>query len=323
MPDIFSAASELANADLATVATPAVDSNPQSPDNLAAEAQETAQPAAPETPEPVHEPAPETPAQVAAAARELELKWKGQSVRLPEDEVVSLAQKGYDYSQKTAELAREREQMAAQRAQLDQQAAELRQVLSDPQQLRQLVQWAAEQQPDALDPNLAVTAQQAQQMIQQNLSQMQRQVQTDIKRAQLELETNRLEQEFSGSINQHLKQTLEKYPVLQDVEGMDRLLRREALAYQQTKLAANPGTEVTLPEVLDVMAKSAQRQAARIEHRFQNMLKANAVKQSTVVRNGIDAGGSAPTQAPAAPLKLFSKELRNLAIQDVSASAFR
>jgi hypothetical protein len=318
MTDVFSAASELANADLASVATEAVDTNPQSPENLAAEAQ-AAEPSAPEqaAPEPVTAP---TPAEIR---REMELKWKGQSVRLPEDEVVSLAQKGYDYSQKTAELAREREMIVSQRAQLDQQAAELRQVLSDPQQLRQLVQWAAEQQPDALDPNLAVTAQQAQQMIQQNLGQMQRQVQSEIKRAQLELETNRLEQEFSGSINQHLKQTLDKYPVLQDVEGMESLLRREALAYQQTKLAANPGTEVTLPEVLDVMARAAQRQAQKIESRFQNMLKANAVRQSTVVRNGIDAGGSAPAPVPAPSFKLFSKELRQLAMQDVAASASR
>ena len=318
MTDVFSAASELANADLATVATEAPDTNPQSPENVAAESQ-AAEPAAPEqaAPEPVTAP---TPAEVR---REMELKYKGQSVRMPEDEVINLAQKGYDYSQKTAELAREREFISTQRAQLDQQAAELRQVLSDPQQLRQLVQWAAEQQPDALDPNLAVTAQQTQQMIEKNLGQMQRQVQTEIKRAQLELETNRLEQEFTGSINQHLKQTLDKYPVLQDVEGMDQLLRREALTYQQAKLAANPGTEVTLPEVLDVMAKAAQRQATRIESRFQNMLKANAVRQSTVVRNGIEAGGSAPQPTPSAPLKLFSKELRQLAIQDVTATSSR
>jgi len=323
MPDVFSAASELASADLAEIATPAPDSNPLSPENLAPDESATppAAEAAPEQPTP--ESIPDTPTQVAATARELELTWRGQKVRLPEEEVVGLAQKGYDYSQKTAELARYRDELATQRTQLDQQAAELRQVLSDPQQLRQLVQWAAEQQPDALDPNLAVTAQQAQQMIQSNLDKMQRQVQSEIKRGQLELETNRLEHEFTGSINQHLRQTLEKYPVLQDVEGMDTLLRREALAYQQTKLEANPGTEVTLPEILDVMAKSAHRQASKIEQRFQNLLKVNAVRHATVVNNGINPGGNAPPPVAEPQFKLGSKELRNQVLRDLGVTNFR
>jgi hypothetical protein len=239
---------------------------------------------------------------------------------MPEEEVVSLAQKGYDYSQKTAELSRMREEFAQQRAALDQQAAELKQVLADPTQLRQLIQWAAEQQPpEAVDPNAGVTAQQTQEMIQRNLQVMQRQVQTDIKRAQLELETNRLEQEFTGAINQHLTATLAKHPVLQDVDGMDKLLRQEALAYQQTKLAANPNVEVTLPEILGVMAKAAERQAGKIEARFQNMLKAQAVKHATVAATGIDSGGTVPTTQAGPEPKFGSKELRDIVMRDIIA----
>jgi hypothetical protein len=322
--DLFSAASALATADLATIQTPAIDSTSvpsQVPEPATAPpAEPVPEPVAPEpvVTEPVVEP--QTPAEIK---RELELTWRGQRIKVAEEEAISLAQKGYDYSQKTAELSKFREELATERAQLEKQAADLRNVLSDPAQLKQLVQWAAEQQPEPLDPNSGLTAQQTEQMIQQNLQVMQRQVQTDIKRAQLELETNRLEQEFTGAINGHLKATLDRHPVLQDVDGMDQLLRKEALTYQQSQLAANPHKEITLQEILGVMSKAAERQANKIEARFTNMLKAQAVKQSTVISKGIDPGGSAPIVQAAPDPRLGSKELRALVEADVRAAMSR
>lgn len=55
--------------------------------------------------------APETPAQ---EQRRLALKYKGRDVELPEEDVVSYAQRGFDYDQKMAALKREREAFMAE-----------------------------------------------------------------------------------------------------------------------------------------------------------------------------------------------------------------
>jgi len=313
--DVFSAASAAATADLAapeasaqSAPAAATETPAPAPESVTAEPQPEA--AAPEASAPATEATP--------PEEEVELTWNGQKVRLPKSEAISLAQRGYDYSQKTAALAQARREFEAQKVQLDREAAELRQVLSDPQQLRQLVQWAAQQHPpEALDPNAGVTTQQAQELIASQMQQLQQKVQTDIRRAQLELESNRLEQEYKVAIGTHMNQLFTKHPVLQDVEGMDQLLKQEALAYQQSQLAANPGKEVTLDEIKGVMAKAAERRSQKLAARFENQLKQSAVQKATVINNGIDAGGSPAAQAASKPPKLFSPEFRQMIEEDL------
>ncbi len=48
--------------------------------------------------------------------RKLKLKYKGEEKEVDEAEAIELAQKGYDYSQKTAALAKEREEVAAEKS---------------------------------------------------------------------------------------------------------------------------------------------------------------------------------------------------------------
>lgn len=315
--DPISAASTSALADLSTVQTPAVNSDPAATETpTPAVATEAAPSPTVEETTPA-EPVAETPAQ--EAARELELIWRGQKVKLPEQEVISMAQKGYDYSQKTAELSQFRQELQTQKAALEQQANDLRQVLTDPQQLRQLVQWASQQDIPGLDPNAGVTAQQAEELIATKVQALQKQVHTDIRRAQLELETNRLEQEYTANISTHLQKLTEKYPVLQDVEGIEGLLKSEALAYQQAQLSANPGKEISVQEILGVMAKAAERRAQKIEARFTNQMKRIAVQQQAVKSTGIEAGGSAPSTQPDPQHKLNSKELREQVLRDLGA----
>ena len=50
----------------------------------------------------------------AAEARILKLKYNGEEVEKPEEEVIALAQQGFDYTQKTQKLAEERKQIETQ-----------------------------------------------------------------------------------------------------------------------------------------------------------------------------------------------------------------
>ena len=320
--DPFSAASASAMTDLSSVQAPAINSDPLTPTETPVAEAVPAQAPTPEagTETPTSEATPEpTAAEIQQAERELELIWRGQRMKFPESQVISLAQKGQDYSQKTAELAQIRRDVEAQKAALDQQANDLRQVLSDPQQMRQLLEITAQQQGTQLDPQGGVTVQQAEQLIAANVQRLQGQVQSEIKRAQLELETNRLEQEYTSTIGGHIQQLSQKFPVLQDVEGVESLLKQEALAWQRAQLEVNPNREISVQDILGVMSKAAERRAQKIEARFTNKLKQIAVQQQTVKAGGIEAGGSAPTPQAETQHKLNSKALREQVLRDLGA----
>ena len=162
-----------------------------------------------------------------------------------------------------------------------------------------------------------MTAQQAEQLIAANVQKLQTQMQGEIKRAHLELETNRLEQEYTTTVGNHLQGLAKKYPVLQDVEGIDAVLRQEALAWHRAQLEANPNKEIGVQDVLAVMTKAAERRAQKIEARFTNQLKQMAVQKQVVQETGIDAGGSPPAPQANPSHKLNSKELREQVLRDL------
>lgn len=81
----------------------------QPPAEAAAEPEEPAEaPAEPEAeaPEPQAE-------DEAKPSRRLKLKWKGEEKEVDEAEAIELAQKGFDYTQKSQQLAKEREELSA------------------------------------------------------------------------------------------------------------------------------------------------------------------------------------------------------------------
>lgn len=67
--------------------------------------------AAPEEAKPEEAPDPETPAEAQAETRRFKLKYKGEELEKEEPEVIELAQKGWDYTQKSQALAKEREEL--------------------------------------------------------------------------------------------------------------------------------------------------------------------------------------------------------------------
>lgn len=74
-----------------------------------AEAADTSDEEPAEEAEPEAEEAPE--AEAESQPRKLKLKYRGEEKELEETEVIELAQKGFDYTQKTQELSRERESL--------------------------------------------------------------------------------------------------------------------------------------------------------------------------------------------------------------------
>jgi len=264
---------------------------------------------------------------------ELELIYKGQPVRVPKSDAIKLAQQGYDYTQKTMTLAEERRAFEAERmsvqAELQRQLLMIKDTLTNPESMKELVNWAAQQQGFTGDqvveaaagqPVQGLTAQQAQQMIQQQVAGLQRQFNTEIKRANYELETVRLEKEYSATINTHLQELVKTHPVLEDVDGINDLLRAEVAAQVKARMEANPNLDIPLKDTLGMFSKAAERRAAKIEARFQNRMKEVAVRQANVVNKGIEpSGGAAPAPSGAKPMKLGSAELRAAILADLSA----
>lgn len=335
--DPISAASAAALDELRTIPAPAVDADP------APTAMDTTETVAPtgddsatssadvKTTEDSSSAEDKTP-QSPSEEEELEILHNQQAVKLPKSEVLKLAQKGFDYTRKTMSLAEERRAFDAERltaqAEIQRQLLVLKDTLTDPNSLRELVQWAAAQQgmeltdQQAAQAAASVTPQQAQQMISSQVQRLEQQLGTAVARAQHEIETNRLEKEYSATINTHLLNlTTAKYPVLQDVEGIDRLLREEVGAQVKSLIDADPTREIPMDQTLKMLEKAAERRAAKIESRFKERLKETAVKQAKLTSTGIEpAGGGAPKPTPGATPKLGSKELTALVYQDLGAA---
>lgn len=91
----------------------------------------------------------------AQPSRKLKLKYKGEEKEVDEAEAVELAQKGYDYSQKTAQLAQERTELAAKAKEAQESA--LKQYESQLETYKQIVLKLADQ--EALTADLAQIAQ--------------------------------------------------------------------------------------------------------------------------------------------------------------------
>lgn len=255
--------------------------------------------------------------------REFEITYRGQLVKLPESEVVKLASKGHDYTQKTMELAEARRAFEAERAtqvaELQRQFLTLKDTLTNPDQMRDLVLWAAQQQglevPDgttqALPVPVGVSPQQVQQLVQTQLAEINKKVESRIAAAQYASEVNRLEQEYKATVNSHIDGLLKnQFQSLQDVDGVADAIKTEVGRKVKALVDADPNREVPVADVLKMVTKAAEARHARIEARITARLKEAAVKQAQLVNTGIQpAGGGPPKPQPGPTPKLGSKEL--------------
>lgn len=283
-------------------------------------------PVASEVPAPAADESATTPAAATAAAiRELTLKYKGQDMTLPEDQVVKLAQQGWDYTQKTQALAEQQRQLQASQAQLQQQQSDLEAVLSDKGKLQQLVMWAAQQaEPGTVqDPLDIPTAQQVQALVQAQLqatrAELEQVTKAEIARSQFQLETNRMETEFTAQFRNHVDQLTSQLPILKDRSHLTADLKAYGANYLKARLETEgPLANITPQDVFAQVGKEATRIAKLEQARIDNHVKASLVRQQTVVGKGIEpAGGVPPAATPPQAYKLGSKELRAQAIADL------
>lgn len=303
-----------------------------------------AEPAAVETAPPVDTPALSTPegeetpavptaqvdtSQPPAAEETATQKWvinrKGQQVEITDpNEVQNLIRQGYDYTQKTMELAEQRRLVEAQLLQA-------RTWLNNPSNVREYLQRleAANPQPpapQAPDPESLVTAAEVQAQLRASMVQAQQtmaqQAQHMVQSALLEAETARYTQEYSGVVQQTMQSLInEKFPILQDVEKVDRLILDDVAEKVKARVLLEPEHVATIDEVKKLMVASAEARAGKLNARLQNHLKMEAVRAAKLTDKGAEPKGGAPPVPEADPKhKLGSKELTHSVIAELQAA---
>lgn len=320
----YAAASAGALADLqAPVAeTPAEEAKP-------AEATETADPVVTEeSAKPAEQAAPDTSNDLR-----FELKVKGQTQVLSRDELIEMAQKGVDYTQKTQKVAESERQVLAAAELLQQREREIAEFLRDPDRVRA---WTAQLQQEAVatnaDPNDIPT--QASVIAQLRAQQREMQAQMDGKVQEVEQRINQRlfeadvaekRQDYEGQLSKTIGGLVEKFPALDayDSKDLDKILRSDIAEKVAAKIAQFPDTAVSMDEVKAMLVDAAKSRSDRAQARIDNHVKMSAVRAAKLTRSGIEpAGGAVADPIPAVPAKspkLGSRELLDSVTADINA----
>jgi hypothetical protein len=284
----------------------------------------TAEPAAPVA----TEASPETPAAPASATTEI--KWNGQTFQLTPEQMVGLAQKGFDYTAKTQTLAEEKKSFEAERSQIETERQQLAAFLQDPARVGayyQQLQAKAGAVPQALgtNPEDIPTASQVQAVLDQRLKALETQTQSQIDQRVLaerqKLETDRYTAEYNTALKSAIKTAMGAHPALAKVKGMDQLLTTDVWDKIQEDAQVNGASSLPGPEDIEGLVSAAA--AARSEV-FKGLVLSQAteaqVEKAKLTSQGLEPpGGGGVAPAPARPHKLGSDDLRNQAIADVEA----
>lgn len=272
-------------------------------------------------------PAPEAQAPAVVAKEEpVAQKWtftrKGQQVEITDpQQAAELIRQGYDYTQKTMELADFRRELEAK----------VRSVLTNPQLLRaQLAEIERQQGPvttpvpqdEPPDPTDLVTHQHAQQLLRAQQAQVQRQTEEMVNRAILKAETHRYAEEYTSEVNRTMATLVnEKFPILKDVEKIEKLILDDVSDQVKARIAMNPDEQVEISEVKLLIAKAAEKRADKLQARVKEHLKMEQVRAAKVVQSGIEPPAApAPAPKPAPAYKLNDPRLTELILQDLNAA---
>lgn len=287
------------------------------PAAAATEVVDTTQPAAPPA-----EPVETTAAQVWTFDR------KGQKVEVTDPtQALDLMRQGYDYTQKTMELADQRRAFEAQ-------VAEARSWLANPANLKAML---ARVEPQALAPTapqapgpdpealvtvaeqqaaLAAATQAAQQQTQEYANRL-------VQNALLQAETARYAQDYKGQVDTVMKALVtEKFPILQDVEKVDRLILDDVAEKVAAAKAMDANHVATIEEVKGYMVESATRRAGKLESRVKEHLKMEAVRAAKLKTTGTEPPGGTPPPAATTPTtyKLGDKALTASVVAELQAA---
>ena len=321
----LNAASAGAFADIAAASagdTPPVAAAPAEPSTPTPDVETPAEPAEPapdtdtETP-----PAPEAPATPApeTATQKWAFTRKGQQVEITDPkQAADLIRQGYDYTQKTMELAEQRRAHESR----------LREILTNTDLLRQQLAFLEAQtgapapQTPAPDADDLISVSQAQQLVKAQLAQARQEITQASQRAILEAETARYTQEYTGSVNRTLQTLLtEKFPILQDVDKVEKLILDDVSEQVAARIQMDPDQVVPMEDVTALLVQAAQRRADKLQARYKEKTKMEAVRAAKAAKAGIEpAGGTAPAPKPSPHYKLGDARLTDLAIADLMAS---
>lgn len=290
-------------------APPAAPADP-APAAPAAAAPPPAEPAQP----PAADPAPADPA--PAPTDKWVLKRKGQEVEITDrEELRRLAEQGFDYSQKTADLSQ-------QRRAFEQQVAETRAWLANPANLKAyLAQLETVQPPPApdADPNDVPTRAEVEQKTQALLAETQRQTTTLVQQALLQAETSRYEQEYRGEVNRTISTLVQdKFPLLQDVDKIDKLLMDDVAEQVRARVELHPDQVVGIDEVKGLLAKAAEKRADKLQARIREHLKMETVRAAKLTAQSPEpAGGPPPAPTPPPNFKLGDPRLTQSIVEEL------
>lgn len=323
----LSVASREALVDLQTPAAPeSVQETPSAAPVVETPANETPAPAAASSADQVDTttPPPAPPPAEEVATQTWEFTRKGQTVKVTDQtQALELIRKGYDYTEKTMELAEQKRQTEAQ-------ITQAREWLRNPVNVRSLLQTLegtppvpAPHTPDPeAFPTVAETQAAIAAQVRQAQATMQVEAQTLVQRALLDAETARYTQEYKAEVGKTMSLlTAEKYPILQDVEKIDRLILDDVSEVIRGKVAENPSHVATIDEVKDLMVQSAKRRADRLDARVKEHLKMAVVREAKLKEKGAEpAGGGTPPPAEDPTYKLGDARLTKSVIAELQAA---
>jgi hypothetical protein len=315
--DALSQASTAAMADIQSAPTPAPEAAPvAAPAPEAAPAPPEAAPpasAAPEVPPadtsqpaaaPVAETTPAEPVD-AGGGQKWTFTRKGQQVEVNDPtQALELIRKGYDYTEKTMELATQRrafeEQRQATLAWL-QDPANLRLALAHlegqaPAQTQAPV--AQTQAPAADDLATHQDLQRYQQQLAAQLQATQQQTAQMIQAAQLRAETDRYTQEYKAEVNKTLSTLYDSYPLLKEVEKVEKLILDDVSEQIRLQVQENPDQVVDIAEVKVLLAQNAKRRHDRLDAKLKDFRKMEVVRQAKLTSQGAEPPGGAPPAPP-------------------------
>lgn len=255
---------------------------------------------------------------------DLELVWRGQTIKVPLEQARTLAQQGYDYTQKTQAIADQQRQLQAMQAQMAQREEQWRQALNNPDLVKQHYEALLQSHGQSVDPNEIPTMAQMQQALKAEASRIQQQTQEQIQqavdRARASMETARLESDYTQAADSTLSAVKEAHPILDTIDDVEVLIRQDAWKALAARAASDPEFAPSKADVQKALQTAAKTRAEKLEAKIKDHEKMAVARQAKLTTQGIEPpGGKAVTPQPSPKHKLGSKDLTAAAIADIEA----
>ncbi len=234
----------------------------------------------------------------------VEVEISGQRYRVPLDELKGGYLRQQDYTRKTMQLADMRRQIDEFVTQRQRELQEYQQLKADPR-IQSLLNPS---QSPAQSPDDVATVGTAKQLVESQAQALQHQFQQQLQAQMAELEVRQLAATYTNEIDATVKLALDKHEVLQDIDGIGELLKRDM---------AMRGPQ-SIDQAKQFLVDAAAARSTRLMARLDAQRKQEAAQAATRLRGIESPGGAAPVPgAPQGEAKLGSSELRSQILADL------